>query len=72
MKYPCIVYHRDYSAVEHANNSVYMYKQRYLVTVIDRNPDSVLVQSVKSLPLCTYVRYFAKDGLNHDNFYLYF
>ena len=72
MKFPCIVYHRDYSAVEHANNGVYQYTQRYLLTVIDRNPDSALTDLVKTLPMCTYNRYFAKESLNHDNFYLYF
>ena len=72
MSFPCIVYHRDYSAVEHANDNVYFYKQRYLVTVIDRNPDSELTAKVATLPMCTYNRYFAKENLNHDNFYLYF
>ena len=72
MTFPCITYHRDFSSVDHADDEVYRYTQRYLVTVMDRNPDSELTDRVKNLPMCTYNRYFAKDGLNHDNFYLYF
>lgn len=72
MKYPCIVYQRDYMLDEHADDGVYVYTRRYQVTVLDRDPDSGIVDAVKRLPMCTYDRFFTADGLNHDVFKLFF
>jgi hypothetical protein len=72
MKYPCIVYHRDFAEVEHADNGPYRRTVRYMVTVIDRDPDSTIVYSVAMLPMCTMNRFFTTDGLNHDVFTLFF
>jgi hypothetical protein len=62
LEYPCIVYSRDGSLARHAENVVYLHTKRYLVTVIDQNPDSDIPDKVESLPLC----------LNHYVFNLYF
>ena len=72
MTYPCIVYARDTIDVQYADNSPYRHAKRYSVTVIDRNPDSDLVEKVSQLPLTAHNRYFAADDLNHDVFTLYF
>ena len=40
MAYPCIVYRRDYELSRFADDTPYKHDKRYLVTVIDRNPDS--------------------------------
>lgn len=72
MEYPCIVYHRDYRIVRHADNTPHQTRARYLVTVIDRNPDSVIPDKVFALPMCSFDRFFVNDGLNHDVFRLYF
>src|SRR4051812_34274733 len=40
MQYPCIVYKRDDSQTDFADNRPYSRTKRYQVTVIDRNPDS--------------------------------
>jgi hypothetical protein len=72
LKYPCIVYHRDYRLVQHADNFPHMNRVRYLVTVMDRNPDSVIPDLVSKLPMCSFDRWFASDGINHDVFRLYF
>ena len=42
MVYPCIVYQRDNEDRTYADNHGYLIYDRYQVTVIDRNPDSVL------------------------------
>jgi hypothetical protein len=72
MVYPAIVYQRDDLNKKSANNASYNMKQRYQVTVIDRNPDSVAAVKIAELPLCTYQRFFVVDNLNHDVFNLYF
>lgn len=72
MKYPCIVYHRDYELTNFADDKPYKHKKRYLVTVIDRNPDSGIPDKISELPLCVYDRFYTADNLNHDVFKLFF
>lgn len=70
--YPCIIYKRDDESAKYAGNNLYNLLKRYQVTVIDRNPDSALPDSVRNLPLCSFDRHFTADNLNHDVFNLYF
>jgi hypothetical protein len=72
MDYPCIVYKRDYELTEFADDKPYTHKKRYLVTVIDRNPDSGIPDKIAELPLCVYDRFYTADNLNHDVFKLFF
>lgn len=72
MTYPCIVYSRDAADEKRADNVLYAHKTRYLVTVIDPDPDSLIPGKVAKLPLCSYSRFFAADNLNHDVFNLFF
>lgn len=72
MKYPAIVYSRDDYANRYADNRVYTQFKAYMVTVIDKNPDSEYVDKVSQLPMCTYDRHYVADNLNHDVFTLYF
>lgn len=72
MEYPCIVYQRDSADTKHADNAPYKRTQRYQVTVIDRDPDSLLPAQVAALPMCTFSRFMRADRLNHDIFTLYF
>lgn len=72
MLYPAIVYHRDSDRGQHADNELYRHTKRYLVTVIDRNPDSTIPDTIRKLPLCAFDRFFTANGLNHDVFNLYF
>lgn len=72
MSYPCIVYKRDYQDSDFANNKPYKHKKRYLVTVIDRDPDSDIPDKIRELPMCVYDRFYTADNLNHDVFNLFF
>jgi hypothetical protein len=72
MQYPCIVYQRDDAETAYADNNTYRLVTRYQVTVIDRNPDSLVPSKVAELPMCTFNRYFAANNLNHDVYNLYF
>lgn len=72
MVYPCIVYNRDAGDTKFAGNSPYLFKWRYQVMVIDRNPDSEISDKVALMPLCIFARHFVTENLNHDVFSLYF
>lgn len=72
MKYPCIVYGRIGLESKYANNILYIHKKRYQVTVVDKNPDSIIPGKVLNLPLCKFDRHYNADSLNHDVYTLYF
>lgn len=72
MDYPCITYKRGEENVQFADNGPYRSKQRYEVTVMDRDPDGVLREMVSKLSLCKHDRFFAANNLNHDVFTLFF
>lgn len=72
MKYPAIVYSRNRIDNEHANDSVYMQSLSYSITVIDKNPDSEIVEQVSCLPRCRFDRHYIADNLNHDIFTIYY
>ena len=72
MNYPAIVYKRDDIRTEFANDKPYKNKTRYQVTVIDRNPDSLIPAKVGQLPMCVFDRFYTADNLNHDVYTLYF
>lgn len=72
MQYPAIVYSRSNLENTHADNAVYLQKPCYELVVIDKNPDSVYVEQVSTLPLCRFDRHYTADNLNHDVFTLYF
>lgn len=72
MAYPCIVYTRSRILVRWANNVPYFLKDRYALTVIDRDPDSIIVRKVAELPMCSYDRSFVADQLNQTVFTIYF
>ena len=70
--YPCIIYKRDFAETEFANNVPYKHQLRYMITVIDRDPDSDIPGKVARLPQCLYNRFFTSANLNHDVYRLYF
>lgn len=72
MQYPCIVYDRDAANTRFAGNSPYRYTQRYMVTIIEEEPDSTLLDAVAALPQSAFNRHYAANNLNHDVFVIYF
>lgn len=72
MKYPAIVYSRNRMADNHANDDIYKRSLVYTITVIDKDPDSEIVERVSRLPMCSYDRHFTSDNLNHDVFTIYY
>lgn len=72
LSYPCILYLKSTIDTTYANNRSYMHKTRYMVTHIDKHPDSKVLDKLISLPMCSFDRHFTADNLNHDSFYIYF
>ena len=72
MNYKAIVYTRKTIDNSYANNSVYKQNYAYEITVIDKNPDSEIVNKVSKLSTCRFDRHFKSDNLNHDVFTLYY
>lgn len=72
LEYPCIVYHRDFAHTEFADDKPYNYTKRYMVTVIDPNPDSDISDKVAAMRMSLFNRFYTADDLNHDVYNVYF
>jgi hypothetical protein len=72
MAYPCIVYERSFVDTRFANDNPYSHLLNYKLTVIDKNPDSILPGKVAMLPTCKFERRFTADNLNHDVYNIYY
>lgn len=72
IKYPCIVYSLDDVDIDYADNLPYMITKRYQLTVIDKDPDSLIRDRVAILPSCIFSRSFTSDNLNHYVFQIYY
>lgn len=72
MSYPAIKYQRIEMEFKHADDGVYNLRVRYMVTVIDSDPDSEIVKRISMLPLCRFERHYVQDNLNHDVFEIYY
>lgn len=72
LRYPCIIYKRSSNNVRHADNRKFFNTRSYEITVIDRNPDSVIAEYLEGLPYCRFDRVFASDSLYHFVYTLHF
>lgn len=72
LKYPCIIYKRDFADTKFADDKPYNLKLRYAITVIDQDPDSDIPSKVASMPLSLFNRFYTADNLNHDVYNVYF
>jgi len=72
LNYPAIVYSRSDIQNSFADNNVYMQSHVYELTVIDRDPDSNIVELISALPICRFERHFESDNLNHDVFIIHY
>lgn len=72
LEYPCLVYVRDNVKTSFADNTAYHNDTGYLLTIIDRDPDSEIPHRVQMLPKCLFVRFYIADNLNHDVYRIFF
>lgn len=72
MKYPAIVYTRDGINNAFAGDEPYVSRRRYSVTVIDEDPDSLIIDKINTLKNCQFNRHYTADQLHHDVFTLFY
>ena len=72
MHYPAIVYERDDIYSRSADNKNYTNVIKYVVTLIDKDPNSSIIYKILKLPMCSFSRHFTNNNLNHDVFELYY
>lgn len=72
INYPAIVYQREDLPKRFADNGTYILRHSYQVTVIDKNPDSPIVEAIAKLPQCRFDRHYVSDNLNHDVFRIFY
>ena len=69
--YPCVIYQLSDEKVQHADNIKHIKHKRYMVTVIDKDPDSEIPDKIGALPLCGFDRFYTADNLNHWVYEIY-
>lgn len=72
MKYPAIRYSLSDIGNRFANDSVYNQSNSYELIVIDKNPDSEIVDKISKLTFCSFDRFYIADNLNHFVFIIYY
>lgn len=72
MKYPAIVYERSDIPNKFANDEVYLQTIKYTVTIIDKDPDSEVVERMSKFKTARFEKHYVVDGLNHDTFTIYY
>lgn len=70
MEYPCIVYEFAEYDVRHANNKIYMGKDRYKLTFITRKVGPL--EGLLDLPYCSFDRPYISNNLYHYVYNLYY
>lgn len=72
MVYPCIVYRLDDITSFHADNVLWKKDRAYLITVIDRDPDSAIPDKILEIPKTKFDRFYTADRLNHFVYKVFF
>ena len=73
LEYPCIIYNYARGKDYWANNAIYEPIDCYDITIIDKNPNSELIDLVRSnFSYCSFDRSFRSDNLNHFTFTIYY
>lgn len=72
LTYPCIIYKLAKIDTTKADDIKYLKHKRYEVTLIHRDPDNTIYDTIEDLPYCDFDRSFVSDNLYHYAFTLFF
>ena len=72
MQYPAIRYSKKKIESVHADDSKYLMRDCYELTVISRTPDHPVIKQLLALPYCGYDRPYVADNLYHDVLTIYY
>ena len=65
LKYPCIIYKLDDVDETYADDKTYVRSKQYLITIIDKSPDSLIYEKILDLPYSSFNTSYVVDNLNH-------
>lgn len=72
LTYPCIVYTLSDMWMRHGDNRVWATRDRYQLTLISKDPDTVLRKTIPDkLSSCEFDRGFVSDNLHHFVYTIY-
>lgn len=71
MVYPCIKYELSEKNVRYSDNIKFLTFDRYVLTLIDVNPDSEYFEEILKMDYCEFDRSYIRDNLYHYVFTLY-
>ena len=73
LKYPCYVYKRSAPDRLRADNLLYRRVNKYELIYITFNPDDPLIETTEDhFSMCSLLRHYAADGLNHYYYEIYY
>jgi hypothetical protein len=73
LRYPCVIYNYDSDYFRHADDKGYYARPQYEITVIEKDPDSMLWTKIaEHFDYCRHNRRFTADNLYHDVLGLYY
>ena len=73
LKYPCIIYHLTGVNVQHADDTKYLSKNRYTLTIISTDPDNDIAEKiVEHFPYSRFDRRYRAENLYHDSVELFY
>lgn len=72
LKYPCIIYSLADIYTRNADDSHYTMQKVYNVTVISRDPDNTIAESLLKYQKTRFDRRYVSDNLYHDILTLYY
>ena len=70
--YPCIIYALSDIYTRNADDGNYSMQKVYNITVISRDPDNTIAESLLYLPKTRFNRRYVVDNLYHDILTLYY
>lgn len=73
LKYPCFIYNLSSGLTTHADDKPYLFRRRYELMFITKNPDNELIDKIAfSFPTIEFDRWYTSDNLNHYVYHFYF
>lgn len=72
LKYPAIIYSIDDIDNRFAGNKVYNQERAYQIIVVDKDPDSIIVDDISTMDGIAFVRSYISDNIYHTVFKKYF
>ena len=72
LKYPCIIYSLADIYTRNADDRHYSMQKVYNISVISRDPDNTIAESILEIPRARFDRRYVADNLYHDILTLYY